>query len=817
MIGKLISHYKILEELGQGGMGVVYKAEDTKLKRPVALKFLPADLTRDEDAKERFVHEAQAASALDHPNICTIHEIEETQDGHLFIVMAYYEGETLQKKVDSGSLIVDSAIDIAIQIAQGLAKAHAHGIVHRDLKPANIIVTKEGMVKIVDFGLALLADRPRLTKTGSTVGTMAYMSPEQARGEQVDHRTDIWALGVVVYEMLAGQLPFKGEYEHAVMYSILNVDPAPIRSLHAGVPAVLEEIVDKALQKRPGERYQDVNELLVELKLTAKGLASQSASTSRNRFPKRKPAFLQAGLTAVLISLVAIGIYFFPEQRNPIDSIAVLPLVNLSGDANQDYFADGMTEALISVLGQIEALRVISRTSVMQYKGGTKPLPAIAQELNVDAVVEGSVVHSGAQVNITVRLIEAKTEKRLWSQSFERELREVLRLQREVALAIVTEIEVRITTQESVFLHEARTIDPKAYEHYLWGKKFKDRETPESLQEAVKHWEQVLLKEQDFAPAYAELGKIYPMLGLLDLIPADEAESKARHNTIKALELDKTNAEAHIGLGWIRLTYDWDWSGAEVAFKQAIELDPGSREAHSSLSLFLSFRGRSEEALTEIKHAQALDPLSEQVNISVGEVHIFGRQYDAAIEQFQRVLATNPSSGWAYLLLGEAYLLKGMYAESISALKTKEAASLGIPDTFAMLGCAYALIGNREQSLKKLDELKERHKQGLETHVPIAMVYTCLSEQEEALTWLEQAYEARSNYLVILILDPVFDQLRTEPRYQALLKKMGLEKSTKSSLNLGFRRADGSDVSVVHKSRPPRSNLSKKRPHAASL
>jgi serine/threonine-protein kinase len=779
MLGQTISHYKILEKLGGGGMGVVYKAEDTKLKRPVALKFLPPELSRDEEAKERFVHEAQAASALDHPNICTIHEIGETEDGQLFIAMAYYAGETLKKRITSGEgrrekgegreaksegrdaapfaprsspigttggLPIAETIEIATQIANGLAKAHEKGIVHRDIKPANVMITQDGLVKILDFGIAKLTGRLRLTKTGMTVGTVAYMSPEQVQRIDADHRSDIWSLGVVLYEMLTGKLPFEGDYEQAIMYAIVNMAPLPITSLRADVPLALERIITKAMAKELAERYQRVEEMLADLKAISRNSESQPRGTIKEKIPKRKRAFLYGGLAALLILLIAVGLYFFSERRDKIDAIAVLPLANLSGDPNKEFFADGMTEALISNLGQIEALRVISRTSVMQYKDLKKPLPEIGRELNVDAVVEGSVQSSGERIGITMRLIETATEQRLWSKSYERELRDVLKLQQELALAIATEIEVRVTPQEQALLQEARAIDPEAYELYLWGKKLKDKETLESMQQAVKNWEQTLVKEPNFAPAYAELGKTYSMLGLWGAMPVEEAESKARQTTAKALELDKTIAEAYIALGWIRVNYDWGWSGAEEAFKRAIELNPNNREAHSAYSLFLSFIGRSEEGLVEIKHAQKLDPLSEAVNISVAEVHVYNRQYDAAIEQHRKILALNPSAGWAHLKLGQAYLLKRMYKEAIAELEREEATSLGSPVVFAFLGCAYALAGNREKSLQMLEELKERYKRGTKTLVPIAMIHTYLDE-EEALTGLEQATE-RSMYLV---------------------------------------------------------------------
>ncbi|MGH7496177.1 MAG: protein kinase domain-containing protein [bacterium] len=777
MINQTVSHYRILDKLGQGGMGVVYKAEDLKLKRSVALKFLPTDLTRDEDAKERFVHEAQAASALDHPNICSIHEIEETEDGQLFIVMAYYEGETLQKKVDSGSLIVDSAIDIAIQIAQGLAKAHAHGIVHRDLKPANIIVTKEGVVKIVDFGLALLADRPRLTKTGSTVGTMAYMSPEQARGEQVNQRTDIWSLGVVLYEMITGQLPFKGDYEHAVLFAILKGDPRPISDFRSDAPVEIELVIEKALAKNPGKRYQRVDEMLSELKSTAKILESKSARIVRKRFPKRKRVFLYACATVFLFAIAGSGLYFFPAQKNPIDSIAVLPLANLSGDANQEYFADGMTEALISVLGQIEDLRVISRTSVMQYKGGAKSLPVIAQELNVDAILEGSAVSTGDRVGITVRLIEAKTEKRLWSQSFERELRDVLNLQREMALAITNEIESKVTSQEQARLQEARAIDPEAYKFYLWGRHFQGQETVEGDKQAAQHFERAIAIDPNFAQAYAALPVTYWFMGLFNSMPKEEARAKARSAAAKAVELDKILPEAHLALAIMREIYDWDWPGAEEALKRAIQLKPNSSEAHLEYGLFLSRQGRTKEGVEEIRRALALDPVSQSINSMVAEVYTRDRQFDEAITHCRKILQVNPRATSVRYRLGLAYLTKGSYDDAITTFETDLEAMMAYAgvETLGHLGCAYALSGMREKALKLLDEIKGRLERGEGPTMSLAFIYIGLGETDNALTILEREAEQLGSNIFHFISDPLFEPVRAEPRYQALLKKMGLQ------------------------------------------
>ncbi len=475
MIGKTISHYKILEKLGEGGMGVVYKAKHLKLDSFVALKFLPPQLVTQKAAKKRFIHEAKAASSLEHPNICAVHDIDETPDGRMFIVMPYYEGETLQEKVERGPLEFDEAIHIASQVASGLARAHEKGIVHRDVKSANILIANDGHVRILDFGLAKLAKQTRLTKTGTTVGTVMYMSPEQAKGDDVDRRSDIWSLGVMLYEMLTGHLPFRGEIEQAVIYSILNEEPEPITTARREVPLQLEALVEKALAKTPEKRYQQMEELLADLEIQREELA---LGIKPRRFIKlrrlrRKRWFRYGAMVSVFVILMATGMQFFGGRNMAIHSIAVLPLENLSGDPEQEYFADGMTDALIADLAQIGALRVISRTSVMQYKGGVrKPLPEIARELNVDAIIEGSVFREGDRVRITAQLIHAQTDRHLWADSYVREFVDILTLHSEVARAIAREVKARVTPEEETRLARTRPVDPEAYELYLRGRAF---------------------------------------------------------------------------------------------------------------------------------------------------------------------------------------------------------------------------------------------------------------------------------------------------------------------------------------------------------
>ncbi len=773
MIGKTILHYKILAKLGEGGMGVVYKAEDTKLERIVAIKFLPHHIAANAEERERFKIEAQAAAALNHPNIATIHAIEEV-DGEMFIVMEFIDGQELRKLlIDNGQLSIDNCLNYATQIAEGLKAAHTKGITHRDIKSSNIMVTESGQVKIMDFGLAKIAGGAQLTKDHSTLGTAAYMSPEQARGEKVDHRTDIWALGVVLYEMLTGQLPFRGVYEQAVIYSILNEQAEPITNLRSDTPQALQQITNKALAKKVNERYQSINEMLHVLRQSGNQIfvAERSpAVVSR----KSKRSVLYAAAAGLVILLLAGIIYFRQpaELVSQINAIAVLPLTNLSGDPNKEFFADGMTEALISDLGQIEALRVISRTSVMQYKNLIKPLPEIAKELNVDAVVEGSVQSSGDQVEINVRLIEATTEQRLWSKSYGRELRDVLTLQREVALAIAREINAQVTMEERALLEKNRTVDPKAYELYLWGRNFRDKETPENIKQAVDYFERAITIDPNFAPAHADLIVPYIISGGFGVLPVEEAKSKARQAAAKALQLDQMNAEAHTGLGVIREFFDWNWSDAEEEFRQAVELNPGSRASHYEYGLFLIRMGKTEEGLAELKRAQEVDPLSEAMNANAAYAYIYNRQNDQAIEQCKKTLTFFPNSSVTHLMLGQAYFLKRMYEEAIGVLETEVTASAGIDEVrFGFLGSAYALSGHSDKALKMLEESRQDG-----SRYSMAMIYTSLGEKDKALPLLKQAYDERSPFLVYILRNPIFDPLHSEPRFQALLKKMSLEK-----------------------------------------
>ena len=536
-------------------MGVVYKAEDTKLKRNVALKFLPPELVHIPEIKTRFMREAQAAAALDHPNICTVHEFDEAEEKP-FISMAYVEGQSLKDKLASGPFDLEEALRIAEQVAQGLQEAHKKGIVHRDIKSANIMVTDSGQAKVMDFGLARKTEGTLLTKEGSTMGTIAYMSPEQTQGEEVDLRTDIWSFGIVLYEMLTGELPFKGEHEQAVVYSILKEKPKPVTSIKSDIPTSIEQVVSKALEKDPDKRYQKIDELIDDLKSISAGIVPEEIRTriKKEKLRKRKRAFIYGGAATLVLAAVVLVLLFFTGPAEAIDSIAVLPLENLTGDVEQDYFVDGITDELIGQLSQLSGLRrVISRTSVLRYKNTDKSLPEIAQELNMDALVEGTVYQVGDNVSIKLQLFDALPEERnLWTKRYDRPVTDVLVMYNEMARSIAENIQVKLTADETSRFAGAAQVNPEAYDAYLKGMFHWQRFNLDDLEAALKYFKSALEKDPDFALAHAGIGLVWHVYAMAGFVPADEAAPKAIAAAKKAVELDDTLAEAHYVLAVIR-------------------------------------------------------------------------------------------------------------------------------------------------------------------------------------------------------------------------------------------------------------------------
>ncbi len=767
MIGKIISHYKILEKLGGGGMGVVYKAQDTKLDRTVALKFLPPHLLADKEAEQRFNSEAKAASSFDHPNICTIHDIGKTDDDQSFIVMAYYKGETLKKKIERGPFKIEEAIDIVSQVAEGLKRAHKKGIVHRDIKPANIFITNDGIAKILDFGLAKVSTQTQLTAIGTTMGTVGYMSPEQTKGEEVDHRTDIWSLGIILYEMVTGKSPFKGDYEQAIMYSILNENPQPITGLRTGVPMELERIVNKALIKDQEERYQNIADILVDLKNIKKEYETGTSESKTVTVTSRPKKIIQiiSGVSILVFLAVILYFLFRPETVGPIDSIAVLPLENLSGDPEQEYFVDGMTEAIITELSKIGALRVISRTSVMQYKGVKKSLSSIANELNVNSLLEGSVIQSEGRVRITVQLIGLAPERHLWANNYDRDLTGFLSLSAEVATEIAREIKISLTPEEQERLTVIRKVNPEANRLYLRALYQRNKSTQkEPTLKSIEYFKQALEIDPNFALAYVGLADAYLWYSNTGYSSYEDILPKVKTAINKALEIDSTLGEAYSILSEISFSENLDWIERERNLKKVIELNPSSVDGHISYSYFLARIGRHQEALDEINMAQQLDPLSEYLYIDAATVYFYARMYDEAIESFLFALELKPDDINHKWWLAQAYLHSGMYEKAIDEFLSRNVKS---PETNWALGYTYAIAGYTEKALKILNYLLEKEKQ---TYVPpyyIARLYIALGDKDKAFEWFD-----KTGRIWTIKTDAMLDPIRDDPRFQKIIKRM---------------------------------------------
>ncbi len=767
MIDQTISHYKILEKLGEGGMGVVYKAQDLKLDRLVALKFLPHEFTRDAQAKQRFINEAKAASALDHPNICTIYEIGETPQGQLFIAMAYYEGETLSERIKRGPVHMNEIMGIAMQVAEGLQAAHDHGIVHRDIKSSNVMLTAKGQAKIMDFGLARRFDQTMLTRTGSTVGTVPYMSPEQARGETVDHRTDIWSLGVMLYEVIAGQLPFQSAYSEAIIYSILNQDPAPLASLRNDVPARLEHIVIKALRKNLSDRYQAISDLHADLTTLQKEFESGEAIQLAKVRTRKKQLHSFAAIAIFVALLVSAVLYFYPGEVSAIDSLAVMPLENLSGDPEQDYLAAGMHEALITDLARLGGFkRVIARSSVMRYQETDKPLPQIARELGVEALVTGSVLRAGNRVRITAQLIKAESEEHLWADRYERELRDVLALQNEIVAAITQEINLQLSPQEQARLASARPVNPEAYEAYLKGKFYLNKFTPEGFQKGLAYLQQAIEKDPTNPLPYAGLALGYSLIGH-EAVP--DAFTRAKAAATKALELGETLAETHEAFAEIKLYSDWDFAGAEQDFRRALELNPSLPEAHAHYAWYLQLIGRLDDALPEMRRAQEVDPLAPLWPAWQGWLYWWAGRYEEAIAEARKSVELNPDFPWGLYVLGGVYAQKGMYEEAIAAHQKAAAASRAVRWG---LGHTYALAGRRDEARKVAAELEKEptpmNAWGL------AEIYTALGEKDEAFRWLETGFKLRFSWMPWIERNPAFEPLRDDATFQEMVHRLEL-------------------------------------------
>ncbi len=786
MIGQTLGHYRILEKVAAGGMGVVYRARDEQLDRDVALKVLPPGTLSNDTARRHFRNEAMALAKLNHPNIETVYEFG-TQDGMDFLVMEYVPGKTLAERLTGGTLPEKEVVALGMQIAAALEEAHERGIVHRDLKPANIAITAKGRAKILDFGLAKLL-RPvevgttdTLTDSQAAAGTLPYMPPEQLMGETVDARADIYTIGAVLYEMATGRRAFPESQTSRLIDAILHQPPIAPHARNPRLSTELETIILKCLDKDPDRRYQSATELLVDLRrlpLPSSGHALPPPPSSVWGRVAKLIGYGVPALLALAMGLMAMNVggwrdRFLGRLRTPqIQSLAVLPFENLTGDAEQDYFADGMTEALITDLGQVQALRVISRTSVMKYKAARRPLPDIALELHVDAIIEGSVSHSQNLAQVTARLVYAPTDTQLWSKSYQRDLQNVLVMQGEVASAIVGEIKIKLTGQEQARLLSARSVNPAAHEAYLKGNYLRWG-TQEQRQRSKEYFEEAIRIDPDYAPAYAGLANYY--LSNSDLLPR-VTMPQARQYAQKALDLDPALAEAHLVLGAVHFFGDRDWAGADREFKRAIELNPGDSEARRAYSSYLSALGRKEEAQAEVRRAQELDPLYIVTQVTSGWVFYFARRYDKAAEQCQMALELDPNSAGAYDCLGLSYAARGLYDQAIAACQQAVKLSGNAPSRAVGLGESYAAAGRKPEAQEVFRQLRERSTQTYVSPVFLARLYLAFGEREQALTRLEEAYENSDEYLVWLKEERAFDPLRADPRFQDVLHRVGFSK-----------------------------------------
>jgi len=781
MIGKTISHYRIVEKLGEGGMGVVYRAEDTKLNRPVALKFLPPEFTRDAAARERFVREAQAAASLNHPHICTIHEIDE-HEGQAFIAMELVEGTSLQSRTKKGPVPIDEVLSIAVQIGEGLEAAHEKGIIHRDIKSANIMLTVSGQVKIMDFGLAKLTGATMVTREGTTLGTAGYMSPEQARGEETDKRTDIWSLGVVLYEMLTGLLPFRGEYEQALVFQILNSVAEPVTSLRTGVPIELERIANKCLEKDRGERYQTAADLIADLRHLQRTMGAGTETAQRSTVaaakaprPVRMMRWWYWTAPLLAIAVVAAALYFRAPRRATVPagekSIAVLPFIDMSPQKDQEYFCDGITEELINRLSNIQGLRVPARTSAFFFKGKTGDIPEIGSQLKVQTVLEGSVRKAGDDLRITAQLINVSDGYHLWSETYDRKLENVFAIQDEISSAIVNALQLKLTPQEQQELSEHPINNVKAYECYLRAGRQISRFDEKSIDSALVYLRTALDIMGDNAELYAGVARAYYMYVNIG-VGQEEYLARAREHANKALTLKPNSPSAFKLLGTLAIYEDYpeNWRDAFVYDKKALVINPFSTEALSSLAINYALIGKPSEALKYADLNEQADPLNPWRFLVRGVCYEADCKFGLATEQFRAFYQADSTSPLALSEYSYALALGGRRDEALAVIERANSGNIRNAEIVFCLLLKYALLKNKEAALPLLTpELQKTCRRDYEWSYSLATRLSLLGATDEALDWLENAVHRGFIAYPFMQCDPLLDNIRGEERFKKLM------------------------------------------------
>lgn len=806
MIAESIAHYRIIKKLGAGGMGVVYLAVDTKLDRNVAIKVLPPESLADENLKKRLLREARAAARLDHPNICAIHDVNE-EDSRTFIVMQYIEGETLAEQMERKPLRLSQVLAIAEQITEALIEAHTHGIVHRDIKPQNVMITSRGQVKILDFGLAKemrsvdSVDRDAPTSTllsgpGHVIGTMPYMSPEQVQGEQLDGCSDIFSLGVMLYEMLAGKHPFKDKSAAITMSRILLSDPIPTEQFNAQVSPHLQAVLNKMLAKDKAGRYQTAEELLTELKqLSAEGSAANSRVDTVSVKPIPAPLarrktdggllskLQQHRWTMLVVGLALVGLGFgisrwlFTEH---LDSLAVLPFTYTSNDAqamanpDREYVSDGLTESIINDLSQLTDLRVIARSSVFRYKGKSLDVQAIGRELNVRSLLVGQVKQEGDELRITVELMDVQENRSIWGETYQRKTTDIQTVQKTIARTISEKLRLKLTGADQTQLEKTDTNSGEAYEAYLKGRYHWNKRTDQGFKQATAFFQDAIVKDPTYALAYTGLADCYTLRSDYGFLAPREGYALAKGAVTLALKYDESLAEAHTSLASIKAVTDWDWQGAENEYRRAIELNPKYATARHWYAVQLLVQGRLDQALDEIKKAQQLDPLSLGINKDFSAILLYARDYDKALEQCRKTLEIEPNFGAMSTYIAQIFELQGKHAEAVAELEKAHAATPEDVEIYYGLGQAYALMGRKDEAWKILNELNQPAKQSTDLPKEAAYLHALLGDKERAISILQKA--AEDHYLPVaeVKMDPRFAELRKDGRVVELLRKIGL-------------------------------------------